>query len=461
LWESLERRRLRSLFAGSRLSGAARAWIVAAALPVCSFGVLPIVCEMRRARVQASALIAFLLAAPVFNLWSLIYGITAMPIVGWLTVVAASFTVSVVVGVIAEVWQRRSPDKPADEAGPDSSKLDRWWLDIAVGLVGVGLLAVMLPAGAIEHRVCEASLLNIGWLTAAMVPAWVSPEVNVVHVREVVRIGLLPGAAVPIALLGGGLSLATVSWLYRICGFAVCLRILLALTILVVVAGIAANVGLPSTPRGVPDSHGFDQLTQPYHTARSAVQGLNQLQRGVLESIEVPQAVGIVGLLVMGIVGRYRPTAPQKCAALFRDDGIREKAMLNRPLSRRFIIGAGLTVTTACAVLCLYVYFPTVENTLDDMDLMHTDVFVAVRTRALDEAQYKLAQLELLLDRLPICAALRFRHSPQAGERLARLRIVLEELREALARKEESRSKSLTLASHTRLLACREAYLGR
>ncbi|MGQ9650872.1 MAG: permease [Phycisphaerae bacterium] len=452
---------LRMFFGKNRLSGALRAWLIAAAVPVCSFGVLPIVCEMRRARVQTSAIIAFLLAAPVFNLWSLIYGVTAMPMSGWFCVVFTSLFVSIAVGLIAAARLNTSPTPAADESGPVGSKPDRWWLDIGIGLVGVGMLAALLPAGAIEHRVCEDSLWNIGWLTGAMVPAWVSPEVNVVHVREAFRIGMLPGAAVPIALLGGGLSVAALSWVSRWLGLAASLRIVPALTILVIVAGIAVNVGLAGLPEGTPDSHGFDALTQPYHTAHSASQGLDQLRHGVLGGIELPQAMGFIGLAIWGTVTSYRRRVPKRDVAHPGSRGVCETTVLNRPLSKRALVTASLASVAVCAVLCLYVYFPPVEDTLDEMNLLHTDVFVAVRTRELDEAQRKLAQMETLLDRLPIGAALRFSHSPQAGERTTELRTVLEDLRQAVARKDEGRSESLASASFVRLIACREAYLNR
>ena len=171
--------RLRALFGKGCLSGTLRAWVIAAVLPVCSFGVLPIVCEMRRARVQMSAIIAFLLAAPVFNLWSLIYGVTAMPTSGWVSVIVTSLFVSIAVGLIAGARPSTSSILAADGVDAGASRSDRWWLDVGIGVVGVGLLAAVLPAGAIEQRVCEDSLWNIGWLTGAMVPAWVSTEVNV------------------------------------------------------------------------------------------------------------------------------------------------------------------------------------------------------------------------------------------------------------------------------------------
>jgi len=453
---------LRSLFGGGPLAGVLRAWALAMAVPVCSFGVLPVACELRRARVQTPAVVTFLLAAPAFHLWSLIYGLTAMPLSGWAGVLLASLFTSTAVGLLADARRRRRPVRGPDTDDARINRSDRWWLDVAVGAAGAGLLAALLPAGAIERRVCEASPWNIGRLALVMLPAWVSPEANVVHIREALRIAALPGAAVPIALLGGGSSLAAWCWVSRRLGAAVLLRTLPAWIILAVLAGLGLNRALAGLPEGTPETHGFDALTRPYHPPHTMAEGWDQLRDGLRSSIGLAEATAVAGLAVCGAAaGRRRRHPPQADATHGGLGRVCERTVLNQPLSGRARAVAGLAMAAACAVVGLYVHFPPVDDTLEDIDQLQTDVFVAVRMGEPDGALRKLTELERLAGRLRTSAVLRFRHSPPAGRRVAELRAVVDDLKRALAEGEEARSRALLLAMHARLVACREAYRSR
>ncbi|TWU45799.1 putative permease [Novipirellula aureliae] len=66
----------RRLFGGESLRSLPQSWLVGMLLPVCSIGVLPILFEMRRAKVRPGAMSAFALSAPLFNPLSLLYGLT-------------------------------------------------------------------------------------------------------------------------------------------------------------------------------------------------------------------------------------------------------------------------------------------------------------------------------------------------------------------------------------------------
>src|SRR6056297_44292 len=64
------------LFWGQSLRALPQSWAIGMLLPVCSIGVIPILIEMRRAKVKPGALSAFALSAPLFNPLSLLYGLT-------------------------------------------------------------------------------------------------------------------------------------------------------------------------------------------------------------------------------------------------------------------------------------------------------------------------------------------------------------------------------------------------
>ena len=56
---------IRKVFGGSTLRALPQSWAIGMLLPVCSIGVIPILLEMRRARVKAGAMSAFALSAPL------------------------------------------------------------------------------------------------------------------------------------------------------------------------------------------------------------------------------------------------------------------------------------------------------------------------------------------------------------------------------------------------------------
>ena len=53
------------LFGGDSIRSLPQSWAIGMLLPVCSIGVLPILFEMRRARIKAGAMSAFALERPV------------------------------------------------------------------------------------------------------------------------------------------------------------------------------------------------------------------------------------------------------------------------------------------------------------------------------------------------------------------------------------------------------------
>ncbi|MCU0704922.1 MAG: permease, partial [Fimbriiglobus sp.] len=71
----------RRLF-GSGVRGLMTGWLAGMLLPVCSLGVIPVARELRRAGVPGGTVLAFVLAAPLLNPISFLYGLTlAKPIV--------------------------------------------------------------------------------------------------------------------------------------------------------------------------------------------------------------------------------------------------------------------------------------------------------------------------------------------------------------------------------------------
>ncbi|MEZ6048917.1 MAG: permease [Planctomycetaceae bacterium] len=55
------------LFGGNSRRSLIQAWAIGMLLPVCSLGVIPVANEMRRSKLSGGTILAFAMAAPLFN----------------------------------------------------------------------------------------------------------------------------------------------------------------------------------------------------------------------------------------------------------------------------------------------------------------------------------------------------------------------------------------------------------
>src|SRR5437764_1616821 len=63
------------LFGANSRRGLFQAWLIGMLLPICSLGAIPVIRELRRAGLAGGTIMAFALAAPLFNPLSLLYGL--------------------------------------------------------------------------------------------------------------------------------------------------------------------------------------------------------------------------------------------------------------------------------------------------------------------------------------------------------------------------------------------------
>src|SRR5262249_42877780 len=110
----------RRLFGGPGWRGLLRAWGVGTLLPVCSFGVIPIAREMRRAGVPSATILAFVLAAPHINPPSLLYGLPLSEPLVIICFAIGSLVIALVAGAAWDRFLARDQDvvPPGDEPMP-------------------------------------------------------------------------------------------------------------------------------------------------------------------------------------------------------------------------------------------------------------------------------------------------------------------------------------------------------
>ena len=93
--------KVRQLFADGTRWGLVTGWLIGMLLPVCSFGVIPIVRELHRSGVNRGTIVAFGLTAPLFNPMSVLYGLTLSDPIA---ILSFSLCALVIVSVLGYVW---------------------------------------------------------------------------------------------------------------------------------------------------------------------------------------------------------------------------------------------------------------------------------------------------------------------------------------------------------------------
>lgn len=105
----------RRLFGEGTRSALLRAWLLGMLLPVCSLGVIPVVRELRRARIRGGTVLAFAMSGPLFNPLSLLYGLTLSEPVAILTFAFCSLIIVTAAGLVYDWLFPEVIEEPAAE----------------------------------------------------------------------------------------------------------------------------------------------------------------------------------------------------------------------------------------------------------------------------------------------------------------------------------------------------------
>ncbi len=223
----------RRMFGGRGLRAIFRAWAIGMLLPVCSLGVIPVVRQMRKAGLPGGTILAFALAAPLFNPLSLLYGLTlSEPFI----IVAFAICSLIVITIVGMVWDRQFP--ATEQLEPPSAVVPVGWkrlLSIVVvgareivgasgayvliGLSGVVLLTVLLPQGSMQRWMNADNPAAPILMSLVALPAYASPMLAMSQLGTMFQHGNSVGAAFVLLTLGAGMNLGLVAWTVRSYGW--------------------------------------------------------------------------------------------------------------------------------------------------------------------------------------------------------------------------------------------------
>jgi hypothetical protein len=475
----------RKLF-GTGVRGLASGWLAGMLLPVCSLGVIPVARELRRSGVPGGTVLAFVLAAPLLNPISFLYGLTLAEPTVILSFAAASLLLSTAAGFLWDRAFARTTDATesaalaeradAEPAPPEGLKRmlavfvtaakELAGRDLAfylIGLTGTALLAAVIPFGALQHTMHHADRLSPLLMTGLAVPLFSSPLPGMMKIGLMFDHGNSIGAAFVLFAIGIGTSLGTLAWLLADFGWRRVVPWFLTYVLITVGVGYACDALLYDKRKAEADhTHAFDDYSSPYPagTTDLPLTTLTKLQAkfGPLEQ----QAVwGFLALLACGLVIRRL------------DAGSRvERWLTARPPTEAtpkkwdvrvpgpVLGGVCLIGLIAFSGIGAYVYYPDRDQCLDQMFAVYADAAVAVNTGKTEEAIRHLELWDQLVRKLEVGVYLRnFGVTGEQAKTAEDLREAIEAVRdELLARNTDGAKQKFKAEVDAAYRACKAAY---
>ncbi len=386
---------IRKLFGHGTKRAIPQAWAIGMALPICSLGVIPVAREMRRAGLSGGTILAFALAAPLFNPLSLLYGLTLSEP---LTIIAFGLCTLAVVSVVGLIWDRLFPNSGVAEAPPPPVPLGlRRMLAVAVvgareiagssllfvvvGLLGVVALACILPHGSLQRTMSHTNPWAPLLMVAIAVPAYATPMMAMSQLSSMFQHGNSVGAAFALLTLGAGTNLGLVLWMHRSYGLrkaAVWFGLLLSI-VLILSYGVERPL-FPAATEPADHTHAFDVYCRPFGP------GMTDLPHRVWEKVrqdtQIHEFYGAVFLGVMLLGG---------IVLLLLDRRGRIEDWLERPLPESaagpkwhsvalppVALGlAALVVLVAVSIVGCFTYYPPAKEALDQISTAETETLAA------------------------------------------------------------------------------------
>lgn len=448
----------RRLF-GTGVRGLATGWLVGMLLPVCSLGVLPIARELRRSGVPGGAVLAFVLAAPLLNPISFLYGLTLAEPTVILSFVAASLFLSTAAGFLwdrvfagatsAADWASLIAAVDSQPSPPAGLKrmlavfvtavrelAGRDLIYQLIGLASTALLSTAIPFGALQHSMRHADKLSPLLMAALAVPLFSTPLPGMVKIGLMFDHGNSLGAAFVLFAIGIGTSLGTLAWLVVDFGGKRVVLWFATYVLIVVGVGYACEWLLYDHRKSEADhTHAFDDYSRPFPGGLADLPA--SARRKLAEKfgpLERPAVYGLLGMLAGGAVlrrldagGRFERwlTARPPVGTAARKWDV--------PLPSSVVGGVCLVGLIALSVIGAYVYYPARNECLERMFAVYAEAAFAVNTGKTEEAIRYLELWDQLVRKLEVGTYLRnFGVTPEQAKAAQALREAIEEVRDAL-----------------------------
>lgn len=428
----------RRLFGGESLRSLPQSWLIGMLLPVCSIGVLPILFEMRRAKVKPGAMSAFALAAPLFNPLSLLYGLTLSRPLVIILFALGSLVVVTMLGLFWDAFSRlrgtADAEPQANDEVPDHliglrrvvativhftrESIGGTMMVTLIALSGLAVLAAVLPYGGMQNSVERDDWWAPLTMLFVAVPVYATPMLAMSQLGSMFQHANSPGASFTLLILGAGMNFATPIWFAKHYGWKSATLWLASL--LVIVLGLSYAINKPLVPPGVEPAghtHAFDIYTNPLSSYDTV--GWEVINRKVTKDMDV---VGIAGLATFGIVALL--------GVMFRILKIDEASLVasagagsfassvdseNAPARRGMdvivppgVIGATMLAgLVALSIVACFAYYPSPSECLEEISLARAECLSAANSGQIEHALFWLPVWEDWSRRLEVGSFIR------------------------------------------------------
>jgi len=387
------------MFGGNSWRSIPVAWFWGMMLPVCSLGTIPILRELRRVGMSPGSILAFALAAPLFNPLSLLYGLTLSEPWTLLAFACCSLVLVTVVGLLFDwVFPTRSlPEPPLITVEHGPKRLLAVFLDVVeeasgpmlgylcVALMGVAALIVCLPHGALQNSMNYTNSWAPLTMAIVAIPAYATPMLVISQVGSMFQHGNSVGAAFVLLALGTGVNMGLIWWTIRNFGWWKAGCWFVATISLVLLIGYAINE--PLHPRDVEPAghtHAFDVYTQP--VMPGTANGGEQFLRRSLSELQPYETLSLMilcGLIVIGLCFRITPRTERLRNWTERAEATRTtmRAWYNRALPAPVLGAFAILAIIVISIVGAYAYYPPPETIFKELASVRTEaISMAVQT---------------------------------------------------------------------------------
>jgi hypothetical protein len=441
----------RRLFGSNSFASLLQSWVIGMLLPGCSLGVIPVCRQLRASGIAIGTIFAFALSSPLFDPLSLLYGLTLSKPFTILAFAACSLIVVTVSGAILDrlypdtelhVAERPMPpygikrmlailvDMAREIVGGTAAL-------IGVGIVGVGLLALVLPAGSLQTTMAHDNRWSPLLMTGIAIPAYATPMTAMSQLGSMFQHGNSIGAAFVLLAFGAGMNLGLVAWMWLNYGWrklAVWLGLMLA-----VVVGLSYGIERPLYPVDIEPAghtHAFDAYCAPFPAGHAPAHGFPaEIVRRVRLETQPHEwfGVGVLAALVAtGLLLRWcDPTG--RLDVWLTTRGARASGSANGRfdivIPGPVLALMGLAAIVAFSVIGCYAYYPEPRESLEELSIATTEATVAALSGDRGHAEHWIPICESWSKRLVVGTYLRrFRVSDYHLEKARLYQDRLEEL---------------------------------
>lgn len=375
------------MFGSNTVKSLFQSWVIGMLLPGCSLGVIPIVKQLRRSGIAIGTIFAFALSSPLFDPMSLLYGLTLSKPITILAFATFSLIVVTIAGGLFDKWY---PDTEVESEEPPPTPygykrilavlvvMMRETVSssaglIAIGLLGVALLSLALPAGSLQATMSHDNPYSPLLMTAIAIPAYATPMTAMGQLGSMFQHGNSIGAAFILLTLGAGMNCGLLAWMLMNYGWKKSLA-WMALMLGVVIV-ISYGIERPLYPKDIEPAnhtHAFDIYCSPFHPESPPAGGYPSavLQKLKMET-QVHEMYGAIAIGVLVICGLGLKVLDRHWVIETWLNKQPEK-LLDVVLPGWVLAASGFLVIIAASITGCFVYYPEPNETLSEMGQVAT-----------------------------------------------------------------------------------------